>query len=709
MGKMVLEALQELWGKRPEGGPLIPKVEGKEYFQPTSSGVDHIRRVLSTKGETWIRTHVLSVDLRYTAAYEVEHAFAVNAQFHDRMGMVNQVVDFAELPGFLRQRGVVMDQRHLEDALGALRFYHINNGIQISQTHPATGAYLDGTHFQLVLEDAIPLTTPQDMMKASMLRRETRLSKKAIEAYTDIRDFFGESEVLPLMGLTAIAPFLFALKEEELVDMIPYIFLRGPNGLGKTTLNGIFTSDFYGTQRITGDAFGGRRTGFRVDDYLNATTFPIHIEEAEDITFNEQAPKLKAAAESAFLSSKGKPSRKQDIYLARATLFFDGNEFPIEDWNLMIRFIVILMDEALRSERVARQEDFRKAYTKLEPIGKAFTEHVVSWLNESADAGGTTAVALLSDTIEKYRKVFAGLDYPDTRRATLWAIIYTGLRLWEKVCKDHKIPFSITEDDFREKVIVPLEGTLVEERPPLLGNRFRQWWVGVLVSGSYIVRREGVDIEIVRGEGKYFTQDDDFWYLTQDALERFREGTFNLIDIARALVQSYGGKVETYYTGTRMREMGDGKRHRVLQLPKAPFPQEGAIESFGEQETFTDQIEQARLVKEYMESHKEEWVNPEDVAESTGVKQAQSWLTRLANEGDFEVRQGLYRVAGRGPMEKAMAYARSVRRNHPRKPASFVVLDLMSEFSELSREEAEGIVFPLFEVEEIDDEGERED
>lgn len=707
MGQLVLEALEEIWGKRPEGGPLIPVVEGKQYVQPTTTGVDYLWRKQLKDAEIWTRAHVISAPLRYTGAYDVEGRFAVRSWYQDRMGVVEEIVDFDTLPNMLKARGLVMRERLLRDTLGALRHYHINNGIRIMEAHPAIGAY--GPDFDLSLEEAIPLTTPQEMMKSAALEKRAPLRKEVLEAYVEVQDFFEPWEVLPIMGLGAIAPFLFQLKVEKAVSMVPTIFIVGPHGLGKTTLNAIFTSNFYGVLKITGKAID---TQFRLDDYLNSMTFPLHVEEGEDIDFKTHAPKLKAAAESAFLSSKGKPSREQDVYKARCVMFLDGNKFPIQDWNLMMRFILIEMEEGAREERHRKADKFDRVMARLEPLGIAFFEHLRDWMKASAESAGITASALLANTIRKNKEKFSDLDYVDIRRSTLWAIIYTGLQLWEKVCKDHGIAFSVSEAEFRKKVIIHLEKALEEARPRLLGERFRDWWVWYLARNTRTTRIGNVEIREIQGDGEYFIQDDEAWYISQPAIEPFERGEYKLSDIARALAEVYHCDKEYFYNRKTYKQMGSGRR-RVLRLPK-DIEAEVPIESFdrrGRQETFTSQVEQYQKIRAFFETNPG-WHRPEEVSTSTGVSNVLNWLTRLVKEGHLESREGSFRLLESGAREhkeeasgfqRAVELARNIRRSDPRRPASFIVRDLMEELN-LSREEAEGIVHPLFD--EGDDQGE---
>lgn len=703
MGKLVLQALEEIWGKRPEGGPLIPVVDGKQYVQPTTEGVDFLYRKVLKDAEVWTRAHVIPVPLRFTHAYDVEGTFAVQTAYPDRLGEMVDITNFDVLPRMLRSRGLVMRNRLLDDTLGALRHYHINNGIQISETHPAPGVYYEGGRLELVVEEAIPLTTPQEMMKDAILENPSGMAKEDLEAYLEVLDYFEPWEVLPVMGLAAIAPFLFELKQERLANMIPTIFIVGPHGLGKTTLNAIFTSNFYRTLKVTGKSVDSQ---FRLDDYLNATTFPIHVEEGEDINFDVHAPKLKAAAESHFLSSKGKPSREQDIYLARGTLFLDGNEWPIQDWNLMVRFILIEMEEGIREDREAKAAAFDVLLRRLRPVGLVFAQHLVRWMNESAEAGGTTAMAILDNTIQKARDRLRDLHYPDVRRSTLWAIIYTGLLLWEKVCKDHGLAFQVDMDVLRQDVITPLETAIREGRPILLGERFRQWWIW-RVSENVRTRwvGEGVEISKVVGEGGYFVQDKEAWYIAQDALQTFEGGRHKLSRIATALAEAYGEKPSFYYHRNLMRTMDDDRRVRVLRLPKA-VGAEGGLEDFsekGKQSTFTDQIEQIQRVREYMEGNGGRWVSPEAVAAATGVEKARVYLSQLASEGVVEPLEGRFRLVGaveepsaEDELPEAVQRAREILRSHPGRPASFVTQDLMEAFG-ISREEAEAIVGPLLE------------
>lgn len=708
MGKLVLQALVEIWGRRPEGGPLIPVVEGKQYVQPTSASIDYLFRRVFKTGETWERAHVLSVPMRITHAYDVEGTFAVRSWYRDRMGDVSEVVDFSDLPRLLRQRGLVMRDRLLQDTLGALRTYHINNGVQIEVSHPGPGYYHHDGRWELHLEQAIPLTTPQELVKRSMMERRDPLSKKKLETYLKVRDFFEDQEILPIMGLAAITPFLFELKREGLLHLAPDVFIVGPHGLGKTTLNAIFTSSFYRVPKITGKAIDSQ---FRLDDYLNATTFPLHVEEGEDVDFDAHAPKLKAAAESGFLSSKGKPSREQDVYLARSLLFLDGNQFPIHDWNLMIRFILIEIDERLREERHKNAPEFDKLLRDLDPVGVSFSLVLANWMNESAESARTTALYLLADTIEKTKERLQEMDFIDVRRAVLWAVVYTGLLFWEKVCKEHKIDFSVDLDTFKAKVIRPLERAIQEGRPMLPGERFREWWIWTLAHNTRRTVVAGTEMRETLGEGEYFIQDDEAWYISQAALQRFDGGRHRLAGIASALAEAYGGTKEAYYHRKMYEQMRDGRKVRVLRLRKSEESGTGPLERFGgpgKQETFLSQVEQVRLILEFMRENRGRYMSPEEVEQATGVHGPVPYLTRLANEGRVEVLEGNFRFPGSPPPteqdedeptapESDLAdEARGIHRSDPRRPRAFVVQDLVDYHPEMPREDIEAIVGTVF-------------
>jgi len=391
----------------------------------------------------------------------------------------------------LRKEGVVVNRHKISDSVNAL----LQKANNIITGHATFGVYQNSNGLDLCL-DPLPRSDSHRRIAQEVkpsLNYQAR--KEDIEAWIKIQDFWHQYEILPIMGLSAIAPFSYVLRKNRII--IPYLFHKSPeSGLGKTFTIDLFTRRLFGVTLRSVDSI---KSDFRLADTLDSFCGLIGIEEAENYSWNKFAPHLQQAAEQPIQDYRGTPYLGMRQYLSRATFAFTGNFFPTRRKALLVRFIVVDFDRSKFRERrnAENKKRLRMACKNLKPIGWELVRTEMDVIDGKIEN--------LNKRIEKHDDVFSNnFEFEDARRSTLWAIIYEGVLIWQELAQAHNIDWKSPEyDEFIKKVISPIESIAFQsvEQP---AEQFYHWWLAW--KSLHTQGRE--DEEIIRGENKFWRRCD---------------------------------------------------------------------------------------------------------------------------------------------------------------------------------------------------------
>ncbi|MEM1606486.1 MAG: hypothetical protein QXW41_09600 [Fervidicoccaceae archaeon] len=238
-----------------------------------------------------------------------------------------------EIADRVKAEGLVYNSRLVNDVLAAIINAYIRRGkAEVRSEIEAPGFYLVDGKLVIVKFDA---SYNKGRLKEALLL----LNELADVWFAHARERFAT-----IMKWGAEAPFSFILKQQkqkgEGVSWLPWLYLYGDPGSGKTTLGKIVLR-VWGLESAHEKTGGHIDTVARIGHVLSTSTFPILIIEPRGAFMKEDVVEIiKSAVESTI--ARGKYVRgTYTEFPALAPLIFTSNTYLPRDDALLRRFIVI--------------------------------------------------------------------------------------------------------------------------------------------------------------------------------------------------------------------------------------------------------------------------------------------------------------------------------------------------------------------------------
>lgn len=339
---------------------------------------------------------------------------------------------------------------------------------------PTFGIYCaQGSDELMVERSPVPVLAEQKTVYEKQAQRfrlfghPTRLEH--LQAYLEFNDHYQPFEVLPLMGLSAIAPAALELRRRDVI--VPHTWTwSAETGLGKTLASKAYSEKLWGREHVSGAAFNSE---YRLAAICDASCTTVVVDEAEQLTFRKLAPVLKSLAESGDVDKRGWVSGSglsMKDYASRSVLNFTANSFLIENSSLLPRILAIHQDRSRADERQSKKEQLDRVADELQPVGLVLAEELVrSW----PTIGDLRARVLAEERQLAARHTTA---WADSRRARCWAVVLVGLDIWaraiERLGGRWRIP---SLDELLEEVILPIDRDTYESKRSRI-DEFRSWF-----------------------------------------------------------------------------------------------------------------------------------------------------------------------------------------------------------------------------------------
>ena len=267
--------------------------------------------------------------------------------------------------------------------------------------------------------------------------------------YNTLDRFFDKRILARYFGVSAIAPFSYALKNLKNSNFImPLGVLFGPPAVGKSTLCSLFTTLLFGVPELSSSTLTSQ---FRLLDALTGTTFSRTVPECQDAAFRTAGnfPNitglLKESLEQRILGERGRPDLRKEIYAARTPLELTGNRVSIDDPALLSRAVIINYSQ-IRSKPIAPSEKigFDAVVGNLIPgLGQQLVRFVIEKFQTA-----TSLMNFISSTEIEY-------DFTEARRLMIFKIMRAGLRIWADFFSANGLHFALqeyVEDKFNEVI-----------------------------------------------------------------------------------------------------------------------------------------------------------------------------------------------------------------------------------------------------------------
>jgi len=391
----------------------------------------------------------------------------------------------------LGKNGQILNRASAPDCISA-----IMTGLPIptEQGHATYGVYPLGDGLEFCTEPLTRSDSHKNIKKQIGRYVNTEIGQEAFLNWQKLIKLWNLYEILPIMGLSAIAPFGYVLRDKGL--MVPYLYhLSTDSGLGKSELMRIFTKQFFGHSLLTSD---GVKSDFRLADAIDSFGGLLGVEEAESFNWDRFSPHLQASAEQPQQDSRGTGSLNMRPYFSRAVLGFSGNSFPTKRKALLVRFIVVEFDRTAKIER--RKLSNRKSLKSIERSLKRIGFALVKAELEAVETANEL-VKRIEKHSEALEKLYIG-DFKDPRRANAYGLIYEGLKMWERLAEKLNVDWqTLSYEEFVKEVINHVEPEAFNQVEPLVAD-FRAWWQSWKVLNSRMFLEKEEEITQVKGDGE---------------------------------------------------------------------------------------------------------------------------------------------------------------------------------------------------------------
>ena len=379
---------------------------------------------------------------------------AVYFEIEDQGGRVLETA-----PGYvakLTREGRVANRGLAADAVSSVLYETTRD--RRERGYPALGVYENENRELVLATDVLGLRTEQRVLIDAVkpVLADTEVAAADVEAYLKLAAEFHPFEVLPSMGLAAIAPFAHILRQKHI--LVPHVFNFGESSdLGKSSVATAFTESLYGVPTISG---GTLSSEFRRLATMDAAALPRAVEEAAAMA-ESAFEGLKDCAERASAGRRGRPDQGINDYASRACLILTANSMPFADNQPVLkRLVASRFDGNSRSSRRARAKQFKALQGALRPIGFAMAAFLASKFG--------TAAALL-DHIKGIEGDLRGRqEYRGATRPTSYAVIYAGLCGWADFAASRGIVWNTFPDidNFVKQVVRPCEESTFDAVTP---------------------------------------------------------------------------------------------------------------------------------------------------------------------------------------------------------------------------------------------------
>jgi hypothetical protein len=506
----------------PEPIPQRARLGDAARIELKVDGIDH---VVETKDGGERRTYVVSGHVEPLEPLDVDGDYFVRVRLDREI-----VVRPDELVKILRREGRVMSRRYVDDAIGAMVSKLMPRPVR--QVHATLGVYARADGKLEFCDAPHPLYKEQETALAdSQTALGVEGTKADVEAYVGLVDRLQKYEILPAMGLAAIAPFALVLRQRNV--LVPHLFHWSPqHGLGKSKVAEAFTERLYARRPIGADALASE---FRFASQMDAAGLPLCVNEASGLEQRKVGAAFKDAAEREVVDKRGQPDLGMVTYRARSVLLLTGNAFPFSNPSVLVRILGVRFDDRKARERhhkEARQE-FDVLMSRLRPIGYDLTRYALSRYEYLERL--VVEVEILRGNIEK---AYPG-ELRDPRRAQAWACVYLGLELWESYASFRGAEWKRPNvQEFVDWVVVPVEASTFEGGIVAV-HRFASWWARFRVMN---LDRTGT----AKGFGQLWTTD------AIRAGEDMISGTL----VPSAVLDDYNANTEPEFTISSLAELG---------------------------------------------------------------------------------------------------------------------------------------------------------
>jgi len=379
-------------------------------------------------------------------------------------GDMEHVADIPTIIRSMKKGGGVLNKNRFDDCLNAIFL-----DLPQKTGHATFGVYEKNKKLELCL-DVMPL---RDIQKRVNLRGQQaiteEITKEKIKPYIDVLNHWHPYEVLPSMGASGIAPLALMIRKKG--KLVPILWNFSPvSHLGKSTVQKIFSLYLFSIFPVTGDAIDSK---YRLSSVLDGICGYQVIDEAERINYNQLEGIIKESPENYICNIRGTPDQGVIQYLSRALIGVNSNRFRINNETVLVRILKIEFDTSVVGNRAGNETEVEKlteTISELYPIGWRLIEIYLDEIQHSTD--------VLLERISKHEKAFKKLykNFIDPRRATAWATIYEGLKVWEFATKKFGVEWHVPSyEEYVEKVIDKIETTTRETGETPIDD-FMHWW-----------------------------------------------------------------------------------------------------------------------------------------------------------------------------------------------------------------------------------------
>jgi len=379
-------------------------------------------------------------------------------------GDMEQVADIPTIIRSMKKGGGVLNKNRFDDCLNAIFL-----DLPQKTGHATFGVYEKNKKLELCL-DVMPLRDKQRQIKIrGEPAVEQKITKETLKPYFKVLEYWSPYEVLPSMGAGGISPFALMLRKQG--KLVPIIWnFSMLSRLGKSLVQKIFSLYLFSVFPVTGDAVNSK---YRLSTVFDAVGTYFIVDEGEQVHWSDLEGLLKEAPENFLCNIRGTPEQGIIQYLSRAILGINSNSFKIHSENVLVRILKIEFDTSVVGDRAGNEtevESLTETISELYPIGWRLIELYLDEIQYSMD--------VLLERISKHEKAFKKLykNFIDPRRATAWAVMYEGLKVWEHAAKKFGIEWTAPPyENYVEKVIDKIETTTRETGETPIED-FMQWW-----------------------------------------------------------------------------------------------------------------------------------------------------------------------------------------------------------------------------------------
>ena len=458
---------------------------GSKYAEVSDNALKLITET-EKKGKTYTKEVIVVRNFKPTKRIELDGETVFEAKSGRSIrGNIKEILEE------LSKNGQISNRAAAPDCISS-----ILTGLNIPtiKGHATYGVYPQGDSLEFCTEPLTRSDSHKKIKREIDKYKDIEITQENFLKWVELTKFWNLYEILPIMGLSAIAPFSFVLRDKGV--MVPYIYhLSQDSGLGKSELMRVFTTYLFGHVLLTAD---GINSPFRLSDSIDSFGGLLGVEEAESFKWERFSPHLQASAEQPQQDSRGTGSLNMRPYFSRAVLGFSGNSFPTRRKALLVRFIVVEFDRTAKTQR--RKLSNRKSLKTIERSLKRIGFELVRAELEAVKTA-EELVKRIESHAEELEKIYAG-DFKDPRRANAWGLIYEGLKVWERLAEKLKVDWqTLSYEEFVAEVINKIEFEAFNQVEPLVAN-FKAWWQAWKALNTQI-KGDGIQI---KGEGEIWRE-----------------------------------------------------------------------------------------------------------------------------------------------------------------------------------------------------------